>query len=118
MISPHSAGQPQSNANANVYIIPDRTASAMEAYGEVQIGLSLGWKGLYSSHKAWWHRFYPASFVTFTDSKLESFYWTQLYKLGSATRGDKPGPSYGVYDHTGPWFMPSDTCCPLFNWYA
>ena len=62
------------------------------------------------------HKYYPASFVTFTDSKLESFYWSQLYKLASATRGDKPSPSYGVYDHTGPWFTSSDTCCPLFNW--
>jgi hypothetical protein len=40
----------------------------------------------------------------------------QMYKLASATRGDKIGPSYGGYDHTGPWFLPSDTCCPLFNW--
>ena len=85
------------------------------ATGLVKVGQSLGWAGLLYGHRRWWHDFYPASFVSMSDSKLEAFYWAQIYKLASATRGDKPGPSFGAYDHTGPWFVPSDTCCPLFN---
>ena len=55
-----------------------------------------------SAHRAWWHSFYPASFVTLPDARLESFYWIQLYKLASATRAEGP-----VIDLMGPWFKPS-----------
>lgn len=54
------------------------------------------------AHRRWWHGFYPASFVTIPDPRLESFYWIQLYKLASATRADGP-----VIDLMGPWFRPS-----------
>ena len=53
-------------------------------------------------HRDWWHRFYPASFVTLPDAKLESFYWIQLYKLGSATH-----PGCPAIDLMGPWFRKS-----------
>eukprot|EP00040_Diaphanoeca_grandis_P024371 m.618 g.618 ORF g.618 m.618 type:complete len:612 (-) comp296_c0_seq1:277-2112(-) len=102
---------------ANTLASPLRSASALAAISNVEVGLSLGWNAARYSHQQWWHKFYPASFITLTDSKLESFYWIQMYKLASATRGyQHPGPTYGGYDHTGPWFTPSDTCCPLFNW--
>jgi len=55
-----------------------------------------------SAHRAWWHAFYPASFVSVPEARLESFYWIQLYKLASATRADGP-----VIDLMGPWFKPS-----------
>lgn len=55
-----------------------------------------------ASHRAWWHRFYGASFLSIPDARLESFYWIQLYKLGSATRADRP-----AIDLMGPWFQPS-----------
>ena len=42
------------------------------------------------SHRAWWHRYYPASFLSFPDARLESYYWIQIYKLGSAMRDDGP----------------------------
>ena len=58
------------------------------------------------SHRDWWHNYYPASFVTFPDARLESFYWIQLYKLASATHPGKP-----VIDLMGPWFKP--TAWPL-----
>ena len=54
------------------------------------------------SHRNWWHHFYPASFATFPDPRLESFYWIQLYKLASATHPGKP-----VIDLLGPWFKPT-----------
>ena len=54
------------------------------------------------AHRAWWHSYYPSSFVTFPDPRLESFYWIQLYKLASATHPNRP-----VIDLLGPWFKPT-----------
>jgi len=55
---------------------------------------------LEQSHRQRWHNFYPKSFISFPESKLESFYWLQLYKMASATRGNSPT----VIDLMGPWF--------------
>ena len=55
-----------------------------------------------AGHRAWWDRFYRASFLSIPDARLEGFYWLQLYKLGSATRVDRP-----AMDLMGPWFQPS-----------
>lgn len=51
------------------------------------------------SHRDWWHRYFPLSFVSLPDTRLESFYWIQMYKLGSATRENGP-----MLDLMGPWF--------------
>ena len=53
---------------------------------------------LIKSHRTWWHAYYPASFVSLPDAKMENFYWIQMYKLGSATRADR-----ALIDNTGPW---------------
>ncbi len=53
-------------------------------------------------HRQWWHAYYPASFVSIPDARLESFYWIQLYKLASATHPNRP-----VIDLLGPWFKPT-----------
>ena len=53
---------------------------------------------LTDDHRAWWHAFYPKSFVSISDTRLESFYWIQLYKIASATRRDRP-----VVGTCGPW---------------
>lgn len=61
--------------------------------------------GLFSlaeSHRAFWHAYYPASFLSLPDARLESFYWIQMYKLASATRADGL-----VIDNQGPWFRPT-----------
>ena len=55
-----------------------------------------------TEHRAWWNGFYPKSFISIPDTKIMSFYWTQLYKLGSATRADRP-----VMATTGPWIEPT-----------
>ncbi|WP_436496343.1 glycosyl hydrolase family 95 catalytic domain-containing protein [Actinokineospora sp. HUAS TT18] len=55
-----------------------------------------------TEHRAWWNAFYPKSFVSIPDTKLMGFYWAQLYKLGSATRADRP-----VMATTGPWLEPT-----------
>ena len=53
---------------------------------------------LTADHRSWWHAFYPKSFLTIPDTKLQSFYWIQLYKMASATRRDRP-----VLGTCGPW---------------
>lgn len=55
---------------------------------------------LESSHKQWWHVYYPASFVSFGNAKMESFYWIQQYKFACLSRPDKH-----VIDLQGPWAM-------------
>jgi hypothetical protein len=60
--------------------------------------LSTNEKTLEDTHKSWWHNYYPASFITFADSRLESFFWIQQYKFASASRKDKK-----VLDLQGPW---------------
>jgi len=52
-----------------------------------------------STHQKWWHEYYPLSFVTINDAEKESFYWIQMYKLGSASRGNGP-----ILDLMGPWY--------------
>src|SRR6266516_2326468 len=54
---------------------------------------------LEAEHRKWWHAYYPASFVSFPDARLEAYYWIQIYKLGSAMRPDGP-----ILDLNGPWF--------------
>lgn len=57
---------------------------------------------LATSHRRWWHDFYPRSFVSIPDARLQSFYWIQLYKMASATRADRP-----VIGTAGPWLEPT-----------
>jgi hypothetical protein len=62
-----------------------------------------------ASHRAWWHAYYPASFVSIPDIRIESFYWMQLYRLASATRAD------GMpIDTSGPWLR--TTMWPMWWW--
>lgn len=56
--------------------------------------------GLEASHCAWWHDYYRKSFLSVPDGAVESFYWAQMYKMGSASRQGGP-----VLDLMGPWFM-------------
>jgi len=53
-------------------------------------------------HKNWWHQYYRKSFIQIPDKRLQSFYWLQQYRLGSAGRPDKP-----PIDLMGPWYKPS-----------
>ena len=54
---------------------------------------------LLGAHREWWHAFYPQSFLSIPDGKMESFYWIQLYKFASASREGGP-----LVDDDGPFF--------------
>lgn len=53
----------------------------------------------FETHAQWWHAYYPQSFLTLNDAEKESFYWIQMYKLGSAMRENGP-----ILDLMGPWY--------------
>ena len=52
------------------------------------------------SHRRWWHDFYQRSFVSVPDPVLESYYWIQVYRIGSVSRPDGP-----IVDLMGPWYQ-------------
>ncbi len=52
-----------------------------------------------AAHQQWWHDYYPLSFLSINDPEKEAFYWIQMYKFASATRGDGP-----IMDLMGPWY--------------
>jgi hypothetical protein len=69
-------------------------ASALDAVAAVNVAsAAAGLSQLLVSHRAWWHGYYQQSFVSSGDTRLESFYWVQIYKAGSGTRGSVGPPS-------------------------
>jgi len=76
--------------------------SAPAAVATLKQAVVRGVPAIEKAHRDWWHAFYPASFVSVPDARIESFYWIQWYKLGSATRVDRP-----AVDLFGPWFKRS-----------
>ncbi len=84
---------------------PDPAAAAIN----VARATAAGWSALEREHRAWWHDWWPRHFLSIPDTRLESFYWIQIYKLGSAARPDGP-----AIDLMGPWFR--STPWPRFWW--
>lgn len=84
---------------------PDPAAAAMN----VARATAAGWSALEREHRGWWHDWWPRHFLSIPDTRLESFYWIQIYKLGSAARPDGP-----AIDLMGPWFR--STPWPRFWW--
>ncbi|MEU4667741.1 Tat pathway signal sequence domain protein [Amycolatopsis sp. NPDC023774] len=74
---------------------PDRTSTA-RALWSVRTAAEFG--ALTREHRRWWHDHYRRSFVSIPDTRLQSFYWIQLYKLASAARREAP-----VMATSGPW---------------
>ncbi len=84
---------------ASVGYAPAQAAALAEAVGAVEMAARTGLVSLERSHREWWHRFWPESFVSIPDTRLESFYYIQFYKMASATRPGRP-----AMDLMGPWF--------------
>jgi hypothetical protein len=76
--------------------------SAIDAVNTIQNAMLKSMSQMEKAHRDWWHAYYPQSFFNIPDTKLQSFYWIQLYKLASATHPNRP-----VIDLMGPWFKPS-----------
>ena len=84
---------------ASVGYAADEAESKSQAFEAVKQAASTGPAALVESHQSWWHRFWPEGFVSIPDTRLESFYYIQMYKMASATRPGRP-----ALDLMGPWF--------------
>jgi alpha-L-fucosidase 2 len=87
----------------------DLQLAKTEVLGTLAAAEKAGIARLTASHRRWWNDFYPKSFLSIPDSRLESFYWIQLYKMASGTRADRP-----ILDLMGPWFR--NTPWPRIWW--
>jgi hypothetical protein len=76
----------------------DWSNSIREAKANIQTAMKTDITGLRSKHSFWWHHYYTKSFISIPDPVLNSFYWIQMYKLGAASRKNKP-----LIDLMGPW---------------
>jgi hypothetical protein len=92
---PHEAG---SSALASSAAVREISEKIMVNY--------LAWL---ATHRAWWHRYYPLSFVSLPDTRLETVYWVNMYKLACATRASHP-----IMDTAGLWQVPSKW--PFITW--
>jgi hypothetical protein len=114
-VQPRTAGGEVAVAVRDLSLMPDRRqvfvsvadsfpddGARLEAVRTVRRAAADGLEALAQSHREFWHAYYPASFVSLPDARLESFYWIQMYKLASATR-----PDGLVIDNQGPWFRPT-----------
>lgn len=79
--------------------VPAAGKSASTAAAEVRRVAAEPLAEVEREHRAWWHAFYPKTFLSIPDARLEAFYWIQMYKLASAWREDAP-----AIDLNGPWF--------------
>jgi hypothetical protein len=80
----------------------DLSAIAAEANGHVRTASSTPTQEFVASHRRWWREYYRQSFFSVSDPYWQSFYWNQVYKLGSATRQDGT-----ILDLQGPWAQPT-----------
>lgn len=83
---------------SEVYSFPGVDAANI-AVANVEKANSQGVISFEDSHREWWHSYYQKSFLSIPNARLESFYWIQMYKMASATRGDGP-----MIDLAGPWY--------------
>lgn len=69
-----------------------------QAVGSIQSASNRSVEAYAVTHRSWWHHYYPLSFVSIPETRLEGFYWIQMYKLASATRAHRL-----IIDNQGPW---------------
>ena len=79
--------------------IPAANASAGVAASTVTKSANSDQSILITKHKSWWHEFYPKSFLSIPDARMEAFFWIQMYKLGCTTRENGE-----LIDDDGPFF--------------
>jgi hypothetical protein len=59
---------------------------------------------LRTSHTAWWADYYALSFISAGETRMESYYWIQVYKYGSGSHPDGTAPAFS---NLGPWVQPT-----------
>ncbi|MRT93811.1 hypothetical protein EMN46_12750 [Ancylomarina sp. 16SWW S1-10-2] len=89
--------------------IPASDLSAGVAIKDVKAAEKAGITSLEKENRAWWHAYYKKSFLSIPDTRMESFYWIQLYKMATCSRADGP-----ALDLMGPFFK--NTSWPGLWW--
>jgi hypothetical protein len=93
------SGNGSSVVYSSVGFSKQESASKSEALDAVKKANLTGMPLLATTHRAGWHGFWPEGFVSIPDTRIESFYYIQMYKMASATRPGRP-----ALDLMGPWF--------------
>ena len=84
------------------YSFPEHNSLETARQNLVEARKMVADNSFFTTHRNWWHDYYPMSFITLNDPEKEAFYWIQMYKFASATRGDGP-----ILDLMGPWYQPT-----------
>ncbi|MGJ8649647.1 MAG: glycosyl hydrolase family 95 catalytic domain-containing protein [Opitutaceae bacterium] len=78
---------------------PEQTATK-DAIAHLKKAEGESLDSLIESHRVWWHQYYPKSFISLDDTRMESFYWIQVYKFASGARKGR-----AFMDTMGPWIV-------------
>ncbi|MCL5129613.1 glycoside hydrolase family 95-like protein [Algibacter sp. L4_22] len=89
--------------------VPAAHVSGKVALKTVEDSVALKPETIESSHRDWWHNYYQKSFISMPDTKMESFYWIQIYKMATCSRADGP-----ALDLMGPFYK--NTGWPSLWW--
>lgn len=89
--------------------IPAADVSVKVAIQTVKDAKSLKINEVKNTHRNWWHQYYKKSFISMPDTRMESFYWIQMYKMATCSRADGP-----ALDLMGPFFK--NTSWPSLWW--
>ncbi len=84
---------------ATVTYEPTEEEAIQKAKATLEQGFAETEENQLDSHVNWWNNYYQqAAFLSFPDTRFESFYWAQYYKFASTTRPGKP-----IVDLQGVW---------------
>jgi len=82
---------------------PEATA-AETALADVGRFLKLDRTAWREAHRAWWHAYYPRSYIELPDKGLASLYWQTIYRFGCTSRtGRSLVDTSGIWFQGGPW---------------
>ncbi len=89
--------------------VPESNVSENVAKQTILDALKTTNESIKTTHQNWWHQFYRQSFLTIPDTRMESFFWIQMYKMAVSSRPDGPavdlfGPVFRVSQWPGLWW--------------
>lgn len=92
-------GETRSHIVSIAHTHPDSTAAEI-AVKNVQRGFAKDRAAWITEHRAWWHGYYPQSFISIPDASLQALYWQTIYRLGCTSRAGRC-----MVDTPGLWFQ-------------
>ncbi|NLX13786.1 MAG: hypothetical protein GXY44_09065 [Phycisphaerales bacterium] len=77
------------------------------AFGRKRVEQATGRKQDFGGHRRWWNQYWGRSYLAIPDTRLESLYYLEMYKLGCSSRPGKwPVTLQGLWTSDGmmpPW---------------